>query len=171
MSIAFSIFLFIFFLKPFSYRMSNETLHHGATSSGFCRRHRGYVFSLHVCTAGPLSTFSSFIHLKHNTGGWFWENLDFVFILSYCLPPTAAQSNHSSDPQRHSKLCKYRCSEQSPLRALGIKIPDSFSTKRRKNCAHDFQPRYPHRKSRRNILRKLFWYAIHFPSILACCSV
>ena len=39
--------------------------------------------------------------------------------------------------------------------ALGIKIPDSFPTKRRKNCAHDFRSRHPHRKSRRNILRKL----------------
>ena len=104
MSIALCIFLFIFFCKPFSYRMSNETLHHGATSSGFCRRHRGYVFSFHVCAAGPLSTFPSFIHLKHNTGGWFWENLDFVFILSYCLPHSPAQSNRSLDPQPRSEL-------------------------------------------------------------------
>ena len=98
MSIALYIFLFIFFCKPFSYRMSNETLHHGATSNSFGRRHRGYVFSLHAYAAGPLSTFPSFIHLKHNTGGWFWENLDFVFILSYCLPPTAAQSNRRLEP-------------------------------------------------------------------------
>ena len=114
MSIAFRIFLFVFFCKPFSYRMSNETLHHGATSSGFWRRYRGYVFSLPFCAAGPLSTFPSFIHLKHNTGGWFWENLDFVFILSYCLPPTAAQSNHRLEPQRRSELWELRSSIYFP---------------------------------------------------------
>ena len=159
MSIALCIFLFIFFCKHSSYRMSNETLHHGATSSCFWRRHRGYVFSLKACAAGPLSTFSSFIHLKHNTGGWFWENLDFVFILSYCLPHSAAQSFANTAAQSYW--------------ALGIRTLYTFSTKRRKNCAHDFQPRYPHRKSRRNMyrLRKLFWYAIHLSSILGCCSV
>ena len=133
MSIALCIFLFIFFCKPFSYRMSNETLHHGATSNSFGRRYRGYVFSLHICAAGPLSTFSSFIHLKHNTGGVILGEFGFCFYFKL-LPA----------PQRRS--------EQLPLRALGVKILDLFSTKRRKNCAHDFRPRYPHRKSRRNIL-------------------
>ena len=134
MSIALYIFLFIFFCKTSIYRMSNETLHHGATSSGFWRRHRGYIFSLHFCAAGPLSTFSSFIHLKHNTGGVILGEFGFCFYFKL-LPA----------PQRRS--------EQSPLRALGIKIPDSFPTKRRKNCAHDFQPRYPHRKSKSTISR------------------
>ena len=86
--------------------MSNETLHHGATSSDFLRRHRGYVFSLHVCAAGPLSTFPSFIHLKHNTGGVILGEFGFCFYFKL-LPA----------PQRHSKLCKQRHSEQSPLSA------------------------------------------------------
>ena len=135
-------FLFIFFCKPFSYRMSNETLHHGATSNSFGRRHRGYVFSLHAYAAGPLSTFPSFIHLKHNTGGVILGEFGFCFYFK--LLPASHRRSEQSHP-----------SPTAPLRALGIKIPDSFSTKRRKNCAHDFQPRYPHRKSRRNILRKL----------------
>ena len=95
------IFLFIFFCKPFSYRMSNETLHHGATSSDFGRRCRGYVFSLYVCAAGPLSTFSSFIHLKHNTGGVILGEFGFCFYFKL-LPA----------PQRRS--------EQTPLRATEL---------------------------------------------------
>lgn len=85
--------------------MSNETLHHGATSSSFGRRHRGYVFSLYDCAAGPLSTFPSFIHLKHNTGGVILGEFGFCFYFKL-LPA----------PQRHSKLCKQRCSEQPPQR-------------------------------------------------------
>lgn len=100
MSIALRIFLFIFFCKPFSYRMSNETLHHGATSNSFGRRHRGYVFSLHAYAAGSLSTFSSFIHLKHNTGGVILGEFGFCFYFKL-LPA----------PQPRSKLCKQRCSE------------------------------------------------------------
>ena len=87
MSIALHIFLFIFFCKPFSYQMSNETLHHGATSNSFGRRHRGYVFSLHACTAGPLSTFSSFIHLKHNTGGVILGEFGFCFYFKLLPAP------------------------------------------------------------------------------------
>ena len=159
MSIAFRIFLFIFFCKPFSYRMSNETLHHGATSNSFGRRHRGYVFSLHAYAAGPLSTFPSFIHLKHNTGGVILGEFGFCFYFKLLPAPQ-------------------RCSKQSPFRALGIRTFYSYPAKRRKNCAHDFQPRYPHRKSRRNIscvppaqVTFTSLYAIHFPSILACCMV
>ena len=99
MSIALCIFLFIFFCKTPIYRMSNETLHHGATSSGFLRRHRGYVFSLHVCAAGPLSTFPSFIHLKHNTGGVILGEFGFCFYFKL-LPA----------PQRRSELWEFKLS-------------------------------------------------------------
>ena len=78
--------------------MSNETLHHGATSNSFGRRYRGYVFSLHAYAAGPLSTFPSFIHLKHNTGGVILGEFGFCFYFKL-LPAS------------------HRCSEQSPLRA------------------------------------------------------
>ena len=94
MSIAFRIFLFIFFCKPFSYRMSNETPHHGATSSSFWRRHRGYVFSLHAYAAGPLSTFSSFIHLKYNTGGVILGEFGFCFYFKL-LPAPQPRSEQS----------------------------------------------------------------------------
>lgn len=140
MSIALCIFLFIFFCKPFSYRMSNETLHHGATSSSLGRRYRGYDFSLHDYAAGPLSTFSSFIHPKHNAGGVILGEFGFCFYFKL-LPAS----------HRRSELCKHRRSKQPPLTALGIRTLYTFSAKRLKNCAHDFRPRYPHRKSRRNI--------------------
>ena len=92
-------FLFIFFCKSFSYRMSNETLHHGATSNSFGRRHRGYVFSLHAYAAGPLSTFPSFIHLKHNTGGVILGEFGFCFYFKL-LPA----------PQRCSELWEFELS-------------------------------------------------------------
>ena len=153
--------------------MSNETLHHGATSNSFGRRHRGYVFSLHAYAAGPLSTFSSFIHLKHNTGGVILGEFGFCFYFKLLPAP-----QRRSEQSQLSPTAPLKALQTAPLRALGIRTLYTFSTKRRKNCAHDFRSRYPHRKSRRNIscvpLAQVTFtslYAIHFPSILACCMV
>ena len=108
MSIALCIFLFIFFCKPYSYRMSNETLHHGATSNSFGRRHRGYVFSLHAYAAGPLSTFPSFIHLKHNTGGVILGEFGFCFYFKL-LPASHRRSKQSQlNPHCRPKFCELR---------------------------------------------------------------